>query len=52
MLWKDYPIAEAQWIPADNFLRAVDLQNYIRKITPKKSKNSNEEIAIEWGSSC
>ena len=47
VLSKDYPISEAQWIPAGNFRGLLELvKNVLRKMTPKKKRYSYDDIAI------
>ena len=38
VLWKDYPIEEAQWVPAENFMRPSELQKYIEEDDPQEEK--------------
>ena len=38
VLWKDYPIEEAQWVPAENFMRPAELQKYIEEDDPQEEK--------------
>ena len=34
VLWKNYPISEGQWIPAENFRRPSEQQKYIQEDEP------------------
>ena len=38
VLWKVYPIEEAQWVPAENFMKPTDLQKYIHEDEPQEEK--------------
>ena len=38
VLWKDYPIEEAQWVPTENFMRLAELQKYIEDDDPQEKK--------------
>ena len=38
VLWKDYPIEEAQWVLAENFMRPAELQKYIEEDDPQEEK--------------
>ena len=38
VLWKDYPIEEAQWVPAENFMRPAELQKHIEEDDPQEEK--------------
>ena len=49
VLWKDYPIEEAQWVPAKNFIRPSELQKYIEEDDPQKERYSYEDITIVKG---
>ena len=38
VLWKDYQIEEAQWVPAENFMKPARLQKYIKEDDPQEEK--------------
>ena len=38
VLWKDYPIEESQWVPAENFMRPTELRKYIEEDDPQEEK--------------
>ena len=38
VLWKDYPIEEAQWVPAENFMKPTELQKYVEEDDPQEEK--------------
>ena len=38
VLWKDYPIEEAQWVPTENFMKPTELQKYIEEDGPQEEK--------------
>ena len=53
MLWKGYPVEEAQWISTENFMKPTYLQKYIQEDEPQEENYSYEDIAIvSGGSSC
>ena len=38
VLWKDYPIEEAQGVPVENVMRPAELQKYIEEDDPQEEK--------------
>ena len=38
VLWKDYPIEEAQWVPAKNIMKPSELQKYIKEDNPPEER--------------
>ena len=50
MLWKDYPIEETQWAPAENFHKANrTTESILRRLTPRRRRYSYEDITIVRG---
>ena len=38
VLWKDYPVQEAQWVPAENFMKPSELQKYMEEDDPQEKR--------------